>query len=309
MNRLKQRLFNLCILIIFLMTIALVGCSSHFDDKTFNAQGTITAFKMDADCAQVTIKATDGLAKIEYQQNGVFAFSVVEENGVLYMDSVRDVHFFGGKIPSVVVYMPTACVLDVNIENGDVVVEQNAFVSFKVETDNGKVTVDGATVAGDLYLGVDNGEITLQNSTVADGFLEVEIDNGDISITNVTASGNVDVASDNGALLVDTLHAQEVVLSADNADFSLKNVTCTDLLIELDNGDVVGQKIDVSNHCRVELSVGGIYLQLKGKQEDYKITVDTELGDINISDNTNASAKRSFVAITEIGDINVTFYQ
>lgn len=138
-------------------------------------------------------------------------------------------------------------------------VEVPAAVDVRVDTDNGRIEVQGVDgvvdldadnggvevvdVTGDLTIAGDNGSITA--SELASATVVAETDNGSLTLEFVEPPDSVEARSDNGSVEV-VLPATEVAyrldVTTDNGDVSDDIRTAPDsdrsILAESDNGDV-----------------------------------------------------------------------
>lgn len=156
-----------------------------------------------------------------------------------------------------------------------------------------------------------NGDISV-NGNLQLTSLTAETDNGDVSAKGATisCSGDIRVESDNGDLTLGACAAQNVYLETDNGDIRIGGaVTAESVYAETDNGDISGDGVIDGNALVFDTDVGDVTLTIAGKQSDYAITVENDVGSSNVQTNLGIieTATRSLKVKSDVGDIHIAF--
>lgn len=157
-----------------------------------------------------------------------------------------------------------------------------------VDTDNGDVSVKGDGKATSMYLETDNGDIHAKNAkVVCQGKLQMETDKGDVHLFGYATASEISVSTDNGDVEMETgtLEAKEIRMEVDNGDIDVAVLKADKISLEADNGDVEAT--------------------IFGKQADYTVTVELDLGESNIR-NSVGGTKTLYVSV-DLGDIEIDF--
>lgn len=198
--------------------------------------------------------------------------------------------------------------------------------------------LESVVVEGEL------GSITLANLQV--GSVSVQSSSGDVKLENVTASGDVEVDQAQGALELTNCTGGNLTTENDLGDTKLADcayqtggitgssgqIRVTDsqfesLQVENDLGDCAFKKVTVEGavHCETGMGnvetdrfvspdivlttdAGSVTGTIQGKQEEYQISVNTDLGNSNLQDQLTGGPYRLEVS-TGMGEIDLEFTQ
>lgn len=177
--------------------------------------------------------------------------------------------------------------------------------SVTVQGDMGGVTLDNVSASESMTVTQSMGRVTLENCQ--GGALLLENDMGDTDVSSgrftqgqiTSSSGNVGVAdsaftaltveNDMGDVtLVSTQVSGAASCTVNMGNIDLDTFASPDITLTADSGNVEGT--------------------LTGRQEDYQITVDTDLGDSNLKDQLGGGPNLLQVT-TNMGDIDLQFQE
>lgn len=195
-----------------------------------------------------------------------------------------------------------------------------------------------------VFVETDIGAVDL--SDVEAGSVTVQGDVGDVALDNVSASESLTVTQSMGRITLENCQGGALLLENDMGDtdvssgsFTQGQITArtgsvgvadsafTALTVENDMGDVTLVSTQVSGAASCTVNMGNIDLDafaspditltadsgnvegtLAGRQEDYQITVDTDLGDSTLKDQLGGGPNLLQVT-TNMGDIDLQFQE
>ena len=195
-----------------------------------------------------------------------------------------------------------------------------------------------------VFVETDMGAVDL--SDVEAGSVTVQGDMGDVTLDNVSASESMTVTQSMGRVTLENCQGGTLLLENDMGDTDVSSGSFTEgqitartgsvgvadsaftaLTVENDMGDVTLVSTQVSGAASCTVNMGNIDLDafaspeitltadsgnvegtLAGRQEDYQITVDTDLGDSNLKDQLGGGPNLLQV-ITNMGDIDLQFQE
>lgn len=204
-----------------------------------------------------------------------------------------------------------AYALHLKTSNGDIELKGNGadVLVLRLSTSNGDIFTDkaGEILSDDVaIISSSNGDLRL--GKISAQLLSAVTDNGDISYCGGVVSFKASFESDNGDIKIsDNINAESFTLETNNGDIVLTgNVSADSFKAMSDNGDIqLSGGIISSNDVKLVTNLGDISAKLNGVITDYKIDVEKDLGDCNISDTTTGDKKLSVE--TDLGDIHITF--
>lgn len=164
------------------------------------------------------------------------------------------------------------------------------YVSIKEEKGKQKITIKHPKVWN------------LQN----DGYIEVTLSEKDL---------NLEIDANMGCVCVEDLSFAKLSIDCDLGDIDLNNVMTSNCEIDQNAGDITMNGTFL-NKTEIENDMGDIDITLTGKEEDYNIKIDNDLGDTSVGDEyysgsskitQNKKAKHALSVSNHMGDINVQF--
>jgi len=273
------------VLFVFALTL-LVGCANGFTQKTYTAKSTITRLELEVDVADLVIKPTTDTAKIEYEENSVYSFYVWEGTGTLLMESNDGIDLLVGKAPKIVVYLTAGCELCVEVDNGNIVIDED-------------LTVTNAEIS------LDNGNVTVNDLTATKSFVDIDVDNGNINANGVSAVDYIDLSVDNGQIEGSGLTCYSVSAEASLGNVNLSKVNCELLESQVNSGNVTLNNITVATSVEAEVDLGDVKITLVGAQSKFLINARTDVGSCNVSNTTTGEVTINL--FVDIGNITVGF--
>jgi hypothetical protein len=158
-----------------------------------------------------------------------------------------------------------------------------------------------------LTLSTNNGNITLNGQTYNVKGLDLETNNGNITVNGeVYSQTKITAETDNGNVKVKQADAVErICLQSNNGGITVENgVKAATLYIETNNGELSIMRADGQN-ITLETNVGNITSTIVGKQADFTIDADTDVGTTNLHSQTLGAKK--LTVKTDVGNITVNF--
>ncbi len=158
-----------------------------------------------------------------------------------------------------------------------------------------------------LTLSTDNGSITLNGQTYNVKGLDLETNNGNITVNSeVHSQTKITAETDNGNVKVKQADAVDrICLQSNNGGITVENgVKPATLYIETNNGELSIMRADGQN-ITLEANVGNITSTIVGKQADFTIDADTDVGTTNLHSQTLGAKK--LTVKTDVGNIKVNF--
>ena len=293
--------------LIFLISLAAAGwrlgglSSTVSEERTYNEseENEIKSIEFDVENVDVIITFGEEFS-VKYPEiftsggKPVNEIKVSDTGGAFKLTEKTTWHF-GLSLDRYVIYvtLPSERACDVRLDgnNGDVDLRGTGTVSsLFINLDNGDVEISGGSLTslGDINVTTDNGDVDL--GTFSAKSVTVETNNGEIDLQGGTASEKVKLGTDNGDVeLSGRLTAASVEATTDNGEISFgEGEICADkIILSTDNGEIEAK--------------------ILGRKSDYTITVDSDLGDSNI---VNQSGGSKILEISsDIGDIEIHFVE
>ncbi len=144
----------------------------------------------------------------------------------------------------IVIEVPEALLLgdiDIKSYNGQVDIRNINAESISVEVLNGRITLDGLTVEGNIDLSTSNGDVVVKN-IIGQYDLDVVTSNGSITLANMEFL-NYDLNTSNGSINADNLNVlnqEGVTFDADtsNGKIIMNDVYIDKIYLDTSNGDI-----------------------------------------------------------------------
>ena len=273
--------------IIFVVCLGFSGWNfsflSNVEQKSFeyveDSQTQITDITIDYENAniQVHVDETPYVRAVYTQafyKNGEHAATVTltqQQNGLKIAEKVKASFFvWNFTAPTVELYLPAERTYTLNLF-----------------TDNGNITLNGqAYQTHSLFLESNNGNIVVNGEVHSQTKITAETNNGNVKIKQATATQSIRLQSNNGNIT------------------SENGLTAPTLYIETNLGNLSIANADGQN-ITLETNTGNITAIIVGKQADFTIVVDTDVGKSNLSPQTLGDKK--LTVDTNVGNIHVTF--
>lgn len=211
-----------------------------FIEKTYSASGEVTSLELNLRNSVVKVKEYDGESvSVTYSETlsgdkAINSYRVTEENGKLSVTEIKLAsELVSMQAPETVVALPTGGSYEISVKTANGAISLKADVaeysSVKLQTDNGKISVDGELVCASLECDTDNGSIELNGSVYAE---------------------EVDCETDNGSVIAAFIAAESVTLKTDIGSIEAK------LIDDKTDYDITVSKPSVGS-CNVENRKGG----------------------------------------------------
>ncbi|MBE7087439.1 MAG: DUF4097 domain-containing protein [Clostridiales bacterium] len=152
---------------------------------------------------------------------------------------------------------------DVKIKasTGDIRIENISAGSLNISVSTGKVTVSGATVAGDITVGVSTGKVYLTdiacNNLISTG------STGDISLKNVVATEKFSIERSTGDVKFDGSDAAKIFVKTNTGDVKGSLLTDKVFITETDTGRVDVPQTTTGGRCEITSDTGDISIEIK----------------------------------------------
>lgn len=270
MKRINKLIICLVFVLLCLLFPACKQADTNYSQKTTPDFKGVTSLLVDADNYDLTLKVSEKeVCYVEYEESTTHKIEVTEKDGKVTIKEIHKAWFnflSYNPRPQITVYVCNK-------------------ISADLELDNGKVTVENGLSFAHLKVDIDNGMASINGANV-ENQVKIDIDNGAINCSNMQTA-NYSANIDNGAIYVEKLVAN--------------SIKC-----EVDNGSIELVCIEASSLVDLSVDVGDIDANLKGEKENYKTTVNVDIGKANIYPSTSGSVILNL--FVDVGDINVTFY-
>ena len=167
----------------------------------------------------------------------------------------------------------------------------NTVEDLDIISSNGSISIDLNHTFDSIFISTSNGRIDLDN------FLATNIiansSNGTIDVNSLSVTNKISLKTSNGSILIDDSSALIIDGKTSNGAIEAKNIISDDI------------NLDTSN--------GKIYLSVKGEKDDYRVTLQTSLGDsiydgLKVESGTINNTGEKLISISSSnGDIEVDF--
>lgn len=174
---------------------------------------------------------------------------------------------------------------------------------------NGGLYISDASFA-DVDLYTKNGKFDINNIKCAQFALKMR--NGSVAVKNTTASGDVYIKCCNGNVKTESLTVPALTISCKNTELSAIDIIAGKFDCTTHNGSIDASALD-SSDIKIETSNGKIDALCIGSRNDFRLTLETAHGAINVDGapsknlaETNGAKKR-LSCKTSNGDIDLKF--
>ncbi len=298
-----------CALLIVGVVIGFAGYGGlGFDYRNLAAMGDITehsqsidltseTLSLQSDNLAVTVRKTDGEARLEYKETEELPKTYTFENGKITLSQGgifnswklawnRGIFFtaIAHEINQATLYLPESYTgsLSVTTENGTMLMVNMSLSDCVFETNNGAVEITNSRFSS-LSVKSDNGAVLLKSIECA-GEVTVETSNGLISTEKVTGEV-VRMTTNNGALTLTDTQAKTICGETNNGAIRLTTVSAEEMTFVCSNGAITGS--------------------IEGKTTDYKISVSVGNGSCNLGN--TATGEKTLDVSTGNGAIKIKF--
>ena len=151
--------------------------------------------------------------------------------------------------------------LKIELDMGDMQLENLSAGSLDLATDTGDVTVTSVTCDKDMEVEVDTGSARLTD--VECSSLTAIADTGDLLLEQVTATGAMTLQSEVGAVQFDSCDAGELYIVTDTGDVTGTLLSEKVFLVESDTGDIDVPKTVTGGVCEIRTDTGDIQITLE----------------------------------------------
>ncbi len=272
----------------------------RFDERAENPVDDVTIEFSNA-AIEVRVENTNALC-VEYplskNKNGqeLNTVTVTETEGSLSIVERQNLHFnlFSWDLtaPKIVLHLPATRTYDLSLT-----------------TDNGKISFTGDKLnATALVLSTDNGEIeTLPTEIVCQEAFFCETNNGALRLGSITAA-MLTAQTDNGTIDLENCSVTgRAFVETNNGKITLcGNIWANELTVETDNGEIqASAAVIYANTIKLSSNIGDIHARIAGKQTDYTVTVEHDLGNTNVHSATGGD--KTLSVSLDIGNIQIDF--
>ncbi len=138
--------------------------------------------------------------------------------------------------------------------------------------------------------------------------MNLEVDAGVIYSEGTLKGDNIEVRIGMGNASIDTLECEKSFLSADIGKLDIKSVTAKTLELDANMGNIDLNRAKAET-LTADCDMGNITMGLVGKPEEYDISYDVDMGNVDIEDydRSKGNALYKVDLNCEMGDIDVTF--
>lgn len=339
-NMKKRKLRILPYIAILSITSLLTGCRGNnfvngdgdtYTEKDMHYFGSdkvkiedISEIDIDTDYANVEVIASDGFY-MEYQyyyidnepklsiENGKLSFDDSGMNQGNYAISLEEDFYFKVYIPTGTEFSKvkihnssgeislgnfTATELTIRDNYGDVIISGVNSKSADIDLDSGNLDMEECNLKeADISNSYGDVRLTSINNTVEDnellGVMDIEIASGDLEI-NRLSSLSVDMTNSYGEISAEKL--------------IVKRIDCVLSSGECKLTDIVADTVNIDS------SYGDTTVVLQGKEEDYKLNIDTDFGSTTVGDHEydgnvviDKGGEKELDINASSGDVAVTF--
>lgn len=247
--------------------------------------------------------------RVEYKDSKYYRYDVSEQDGVLTVTCDRprmmrfSFGFFDFNLSKVMVFMPPT-VQNVNVvnRNGSVSIYDFSLETLNIETTNASLRAGRTSVKEEAKFITKNGSLRLNDFTA--GSLEVQTSNASLSLLRVESKREIYARSSNGSLRFEDIRALKLAADTTNAGVKVFNAAVSDLSVTTTDGSVNVDNIE-SERIKLKTTNASIKGKVKGKREEYTLTISTTNASQNVESGGNGP--RLLEARTTNGSIKIAF--
>ncbi len=282
---------------------------------------TVDAIEVHASMGSVTIQGSSSkdAQEVEVRAACDSVYEVYVQNGILMVESLdtgtsdwqggwnwfQMFHFYPEGDWDVVITVPEKLLSSLYVEAGCGDITLMGLKAEKVTLDCslGNVKLEEVSASKELTVAQSMGDVELEDCTGKELTLENEM--GAVTAAGC-GFGKSSVTSSSGDVTLTDSTFESLTAETDLGSCILKEVA-VDGLVECtaDMGDVELKRLK-SLDISLTAEAGNITGTIQGVQEDYRITVETELGVCNLT-NQITGGRGELMAVTEMGDIDLKF--
>lgn len=205
--------------------------------------------------------------------------------------------------------------VSLSTDSGDMKLDDVDADTLKLRADYGDITAKSLT-AQNAKLYLDSGDLTAESLKATK--LTMENSYGNIKLTKLNTQ-DTDVTADNGKIEIQTASVGTLNLTDDYGDVTIGELKGDRANLEMDSGDLLLGNCDLKE-LEGKNAYGDITVELKGKLEDYDLSLETDYGKMSVegaskihgdSDEyyyeNHAGKGKSVQMYCDSGDIAVTF--
>ncbi len=183
------------------------------------------------------------------------------------------------------------------------------FCKYMYTVKNGELKIECTDVIPHISFGISFGVTTsskvvllVPDYMTAD--IDVELDAGSFLMKNVTVAGKISVESDAGAITLENVNGVRASLQTDVGSIKTNDCNFDELNVSSDVGNIDLENLDCKN-ITLTNDVGNINGTLCGKEDDYTVNCDNDMGKCNISDRVGGD--RQLRIKSSVGNVNIKF--
>ena len=251
-----------------------------YETNTYEISDAFDAISIDTDTADIVFRLSDnGTCRVECHEEEKAKNSVTVEEDTLNIKLLyeKSVYFglnFGS--PKITVYLPKTeyTSLLINESTGDIEIPKDFnFNKVDIKLSTGDVIFKAST-SDMIKIKTSTGDIGVEN--ISAGSLNLSVSTGKVSASDVTSGNTGDISLDN------IIAAEKFSIVRSTGDVRLKNSDATEILIETETGDVIGNlltdKVFITNtdtgkvnvpktvsggKCEITTDTGDIMIEVK----------------------------------------------
>ena len=134
---------------------------------------------------------------------------------------------------------------------------------------------------------------------------------GDMTLSDLEA-GRIELTCATGDMTLSSVTAQTLLLTANTGDLELRNVSAAEQARLTTNTGDIDAELNAPGGVAAEANTGDVSLTLRGDEEDFALSIETDLGDVTVSGRDNGRALDTegdipVRAETNTGDVEVWF--
>ena len=273
------------IVIFFVMTLSMTGCSSkNYETNIYEIKEEFINILIKTDTADVSFLPSDeGICKVTCYEDKMQGHSVEVQNDTLMVDVVNNKKWYdniriGFDTPKITVYLPQA-------EYSSLVIEESTG-EIDIPNDFNFKSVDISVSTGDVKCYSSAETIAIVASTgdvcvegVSADLLDISVSTGKVNVTDVICDGDVTVGVSTGKV-------------------NLCDIVCKNLTSTGSTGDIFLTNVIAKEKIFIERSTGDVKFE---GSDGAEIFVTTDTGDVEGSLLTD----KVFITKTDTGRINV----
>ena len=218
------------------------------EEQTIVIEEPFTDIAIDAGSCNITIKKTDGQARVETKLCEALNPEIDVKDGALTVSTDEYMHFglhsFSDRIT---VYLPDGkCAsADIEVTSGSVEIGAVSFSGqLKTEITSGSVKLDAVSCGGEISARTTSGTIRLNAVSCGSG-LTLETTSGTIRLNAVSCGGEIKVQTTSGSIALDAVSTPAgTTLTATSGSVTVKDMTAAHLDAKTTSGSIKLDRCD-----------------------------------------------------------------